>query len=311
MQDPIQKFEYMCQTGIKKNLSNINVENSTWNYLFQSKNLHDCYDLSYAEDCTYTCMWFEIKDLMDVCHTTRATLGYECTSFGYDSYDGIWICGMRTCNACMYIYDVHHSSHMFGCVGVRDKEYCILNKQYTKDEYEKLVPQIIEKMLIPDTGKADWEWWEFFPASVSPFGYNETVAMEYFPLTKDEALHQWFNRSDYEAPFPRVEKILKANEIHDIQNIPDDILQQAIQCEVTWKLFKITKSELDFHRKHNLPLPTKHPDQRHKERMALRNPRKLRDRQCAKCSAPIKTTYAPERTEVVYCENCYNKEVYG
>ncbi|MEI8091831.1 MAG: hypothetical protein WCG98_06540 [bacterium] len=47
----------------------------------------------------------------------------------------------------IYVLDVHHSSNMFGCVGMRDKEYCILNKQYTREEYETLVPQIIEKMM--------------------------------------------------------------------------------------------------------------------------------------------------------------------
>ena len=30
------------------------------------------------------------------------------------------------------------------------------------------------------------EYGEFFPASMSPFGYNETVAHEYFPLSKEE-----------------------------------------------------------------------------------------------------------------------------
>jgi hypothetical protein len=69
-------------------------------------------------------------------------------------------------------------------VGLRDKKYCILNKQYTKEEYEILVPIIIKKM------KADGERGEFFPSSLSPFGYNETQAQEYFPLTKDEAVQQ-------------------------------------------------------------------------------------------------------------------------
>ena len=32
------------------------------------------------------------------------------------------------------------------------------------------------------------EWGEFFPSSMSPFGYNETVATEYFPREKEEAL---------------------------------------------------------------------------------------------------------------------------
>jgi hypothetical protein len=39
-----------------------------------------------------------------------------------------------------------NSSNLFGCIGLRGKEYCILNKQYTKEEYEALVPKIIEKM---------------------------------------------------------------------------------------------------------------------------------------------------------------------
>ena len=37
-------------------------------------------------------------------------------------------------------------SNIFGCVGVQNKQYCILNKQYTKEEYEALVPKIIEHM---------------------------------------------------------------------------------------------------------------------------------------------------------------------
>lgn len=53
---------------------------------------------------------------------------------------------MRTSNSCMYVFDLHTSSNMFGCANMRDKQYCILNKQYTHEEYEKLVPQIIEKM---------------------------------------------------------------------------------------------------------------------------------------------------------------------
>ncbi|MDR2416416.1 MAG: hypothetical protein LBD75_07670 [Candidatus Peribacteria bacterium] len=41
---------------------------------------------------------------------------------------------------------VQNVSHCFGCIGLRNKEYCIFNKQYTKAEYEKLVAEIIEQM---------------------------------------------------------------------------------------------------------------------------------------------------------------------
>jgi len=159
--------------------------------------------------------------------------------------------------------------------------------------------------------KKTWEWWEFFPASISPFWYNETVAQEYFPLEKEEAQEKWFNWSDYEHPKPNVEKIIPAEKLpENIADIPDDILNWAIKCEVSWKPFRIISQELEFYRKHNLPIPKKHPDIRHLERMKLRNPRKLFDRKCDKCGKEMKSTYAPDREEIVYCESCYEKEVY-
>ncbi|KKP40496.1 MAG: hypothetical protein UR28_C0001G0006 [Candidatus Peregrinibacteria bacterium GW2011_GWF2_33_10] len=60
----------------------------------------------------------------------------------------------------------------------------------------------------------------------------------------------------------------------------------------------------------NLPLPRKHNDVRYKERMALSNPRKLYNRNCMKCGDEIKTNYALERPEIVYCEKCYLESVY-
>ena len=81
-------------------------------------------------------------------------------------------------------------------------------------------------------------------------------------------------------------------------------------CEITGKPFKLIKQELLFYVQNGIPLPTKHPDQRHKERMKMRNPRELHERNCAECGASIITTYAPYRTEKIVCEECYRKLVY-
>jgi hypothetical protein len=109
--------------------------------------------------------------------------------------------------------------------------------------------------------------------------------MEYFPMSRRDVsqkhLYKW---SDYESPFPKVEKIIPANKLPDyIGDIPDDILNRAIECEITKKPFKVTRQELEFYRKHNLPIPRRHPDQRHIMRMKLRNERKLYERKCDKC----------------------------
>src|SRR6185503_14223080 len=93
----------------------------------------------------------------------------------------------------------HNCKYIFGCVGLRNAKYCIFNKQYTKEEYEELMPKIIEHMnkvpYIDKKGK-EYKFGEFFPSELSPFGYNETEAPEHFPLTKEEALAKGFKWQD-------------------------------------------------------------------------------------------------------------------
>ena len=137
-------------------------------------------------------------------------------------------------------------------------------------------------------------------------GENELVP----PLTKGR-LGGVFNWSDYESPFPKVEKIIPANKLpSDIKKIPDDILNWAIECENTKKPFRITKEELEFYRKHNLPVPHLSFEQRHLERIKFIPKRKIYDSNCSKCNIEIKTVFNPEDKKIVYCEECYNKEIY-
>jgi hypothetical protein len=184
-------------------------------------------------------------------------------------------------------------------------KYCILNKQYTKEEYESLVSRIIEHM------RQTREWGEFFPAGISPFAYNETTAQVYFPLTREEAQARGFGWREETDDAAQVSRVIPAQSLPaGIDAVPDDVLQWAVHCEATGRPFRIVKKELEFYRSHRLPVPHFHPDERHRRRMMLRNPRKLWTRPCMKCGKGMETTYAPERPEVVYCEECYLKEVY-
>lgn len=130
-------------------------------------------------------------------------------------------------------------------------------------------------------------------------------------MQKKDAMKRGWKWSDYEPPAPENVKIIPAEKLHDdIAKTPDDILQWAITCEVTGKPFKVIQQELEFYRKKGLPIPHRSPQQRHRDRIAKQNPFQLYARTCAKCSKEIQTTYAPERLETVYCEECYLKEVY-
>ena len=93
-----------------------------------------------------------------------------------------------------YSENLENCSYCFGCIALKRKEYCILNKQYTQEEYEELVPKIIQNMQkerpAMNRSEATGSWGEFFPIEFAPYSYNETVAQEYFPLSKEEILRQ-------------------------------------------------------------------------------------------------------------------------
>ncbi len=291
-------------------------DNVSWNYINNSKNCIHCFDAwweSGMEDCKYcTDGGFGMSNCMDSTHwAINYTYAYDCLgsmdwTVTMANIDCWWGTNFSYyCSYCSWI------NNCFGCTGIRNAQFCILNKQYSQEEYEAIVPKIIENMIRGS------EWWEFFPMNISPFGYNETVAMEYYPIERRDAINRvstdgkaTFNWSTYENPRPEVSKIIPAAKLPaDIEEIPDDILNWAIDCEVTGKPFRIIKQELEFYRKHSLPIPKRHPDQRHLDRISLRNPRILYDRKCDSCEIDIRTTYPPDWHEIVYCGKCYNEQL--
>ncbi|MEK7591662.1 MAG: hypothetical protein AAB489_05675 [Patescibacteria group bacterium] len=236
----------------------------------------------------------------------QSELMYQCAACGDHAYN-LRFCSTCTTNNSNLLYCAHStgSRDSFGCVGLRRKQYCIFNKQYTKGEYEALASRLIAHM------KTTNEWGEYFPKDHSPFAYNETIAMEEFPLTKEEALRCGYRWKEPVDDTPHVEKIIPAEKLPEaITDIPDDILTWAIQCSKTKRPYRITKQELAYYRKHNIPVPIHHPDERHRRRLLRRTSNRLYERTCGKCGKEIQTTYAPERPELVYCEECYLKEVY-
>lgn len=259
----------------------------------QLQNCAYCYDGNLGQDCVDAHSFGTGSELLYDIHAVTAGYSNICANLCYNC-SAVYYCDL--CNDC---------SNCFLCVGLRRKSYCILNRQYTKDEYESLVPTIIERM------RQDGEWGEFFPSSMSPFAYNETVAQEYYPLTKDEVLKRGWQWRDQKDEIPKVDRIIPAMRLPDsINAIPNDILHWAIECSETKRPFRIVRQELDFYRTLQLPIPRQHPEVRRRQRMQSRSARKLWNRRCAQCKKEMTTTYSPDRPEIVYCEECYLKAVY-
>ncbi len=290
-----------------KYMVELNTENCTGDFLIGCKDCVECYDSEDLEKCSFC---FDIKRTPD---HSPSFMNYDISHFGgtlTECYEGCSI-GNHGTNRCLFTESVWSSSdvyysrlcntncnNLFGCVCLRNAKYCIFNKQYSKEEYEKLVPRIIEHMKrtpYPEAPQGGVEWGEFFPIKYSPFGYNETLAQEQFPITKEDALtHNWKWKDE------EIEEASK-KEGEDIRT-----------CKETGKPFRITKQELEFYKKMNLPLPEKCFEARHMDRVRRRNPRQLHERNCDKCGVEITTTYSPDRRlggtgkpQAIYCRKCY------
>ncbi len=310
-----KKYEELRSRATVKYASAIKCHNATGDYIFNCHDGVNLFDVRNSKNSSYLSDAEDPLDCHDCnnlyfkperCYNIMGTLqSNNCISCAYPMY----------CNDVQYSDSCYNCTSCFGCVGLNKKNYHILNKEYSKEEYEKLKQEIIESM------KDDGIYGDFFPPELSPFGYNETLAREYFPMTEKDAKEKGFNWQEQTSGTYGKETIKESEMPQTIEEVTDDILNQVLACKECGKNFRITQNELAFYRRMNLPLPHKDFECRHQDRMRKRNPRKLWHRSCmcdkdshalhprSHCSNEFETSYSPERKEKIYCETCYQQEV--
>ncbi|MFH0928162.1 MAG: hypothetical protein V1821_01675 [bacterium] len=277
-------------------------ENCTGDHINNSKDSQDSFDAHDLENSRYCHRIFStLKDSYDV---------YDCGGderFYLTSNSGMKCQGLKFCHGVLnavtdaeYCQFLHVNCHdLFGSVALRNAEYCILNKKYSKEEYFTLRDKIVAHMK--ETG----EYGEFFPPSVAPYGYNESMANYYFPLTKEQAIEEGFAWYEGEVRNQSQTYVVPDN----IKDVGDDILSQVLLDAETGKNFKIIKQELEFYRKHRIPVPTESFFTRNLGRDAQRSRDRLFPGTCGKCGKAIETAFDPALKRVVYCRTCFKEEL--
>lgn len=326
------QWQQLKLQAIHRYASIFNSENCSGDNMSYAHNCQYCFGIkANTTDCKYCMNAGELTDAYDGYGVgANASLLYEMLDSGVNGsrqkFGGI----VWGCTDVQYCYNCHNSKDLFGCVGLRGAQYCILNKQYTKAEYDQLVPKIITHMNNqPFSGERGrlYKYGEFFPMEISPFAYNETVAQEYFTRTQEQVLAdvlKWRNPEDAlsstAVPTAPVVPIEIAAAQDDLTNTVFSCTHHG-QCNEQCTLrYKILPTELALYRKMNLALPTTCPNCRHYARLGQRHPLNLWQRQCmcqqtdhkhsTPCPVTFDTTYAPERSETIYCESCYQQSVY-
>ncbi|MBM3257388.1 MAG: hypothetical protein FJY98_03660 [Candidatus Liptonbacteria bacterium] len=295
------------------------------NVIFNSKNGHTMFDAERMQDSKNIIVAVDAKDTMDCYHFGfSCELLYECHAlvrcydvmFTHLSYDNSHL---QYCDSC------HNSENLFGCVGLKSGKYSILNKRYDEKEFATLKEKIIDHM------KKTGEYGEFFPPGLSPFGYNETQGHIYMPISRKEAQGRGYKWEEVvSGTFGK--ETLSSEKIPDrIEDVGDSIVKEALACVQCKRNYNIIQPELELYRRFKVPIPRLCPECRYRRRLALRLPRKLWRRKCM-CSGAVSennnwkntgkhfhgtehcpnefdTSYAPDRKETVFCEECYQREV--
>ncbi|MBI5220713.1 MAG: hypothetical protein HY978_02675 [Candidatus Liptonbacteria bacterium] len=334
--------------------------NSTGDNVEESKNCRACFDVfGGAEDCRYLWLTYsQVKNCYDIDHSGMQSQEACDDSTIYPGNQVFYSRFIFNSQNIFYSYNCHNCSNCFGCVGLRNKKYCVFNRQYNEDEYRELVAKIRNHMdqlsyqsKVNGQRSIVYKYGEFFPPDISPFGYNETVAQELFPKNAAEVKQMGGRWQEGTTRNYRV--TISHRELPDrIADISEDISKQVISCEHEGKCqdqcataFRVTPEEFRFYQNFGVPVPSLCPNCRHYARLKQRNPMKLWHRRCMcggrskrlhitpsqdvatscegvicqnttrhfhgaePCLNEFETSYAPDRPEIVYCEQCYQAEV--
>ncbi len=338
-----KEFDDLISKALHKYADIVKSVGTSGNYNSNAKQAVNCFNVGNVENIKYCQRVINLKDSQDVSYHIDSELVYEYIIGGKDSQRiRFTMAALDALQEADYTDHCGSSSNLFGCVGVRNKRFCILNKQYSEKEYQSLRTKIIEQMgNVPyiDSKGRSYPYGEFFPINLSPFGYDETIAQEHFPINREIAENKGYRWREKE----KVQYTLTMSSsdlTNHIDEVQDSILKETVACGHHEKnrhdafcgancttAFKIMPLELQFYKDKKIPIPRICPNCRHFERLRRINPFKLWPRQCmcdyqvyensikhprhpeGRCSNEFETSYSPKRKEIVYCEECYNAEV--
>ena len=280
---------------------NLKIFNSDGDNLLDCKNCHNCFTINDSEDSCDCIRGMKHKSVIDT--------------------GGCWYSELiGNCSGCVNAYLLKYSAwsssryseyldlcleceSCFGCVGLKKKKYCILNKQYSKEEYEKLKEKIIKDMRTRS------EYGKFLPYSMSAGPFNFSTSFLYFPETKKEDILKlggyWEDITE-----SRIEGMRTSDLPDSINDVSDDICTKALICPETGWRFNIAVNELSFYKQNNIPLPRLHFDVRIKDNMKFTTVLQAYKYNCFYCKKEINAYYPHAwKYEKIACEECYKQNI--
>lgn len=255
----------------------LNCETSSGDQLRGCRRCHDGFFLAECEDVLHARNGEGNRDCCDVNFGDNCELQYEASNLE-KNYRVAFAALAWYVSESFYVLSCFNSKYLFGCCGMKRGEYCILNQPYSPSEYRQNVERLARHMVETN------EWGRFFPPTMSPFLFHETVAHELFPLPEEEQGRLGFQSGRAEAAAGGA--------------VPDD----ALRCASCSRAFRVLPQEQRFYDSLALPRPSCCPDCRHTARMKLRRPMQIASAVCSACGDTIPSTL---QVANIFCESCF------
>jgi len=208
-----EQYLYQTYTSINPTGHNIDTTESSWGWLINIhhvQNIYNSININYGRNIIDN--W--ANDISEYFYDTflswRGHHFYAIVNSGAfceHIYCSISIAGS---SHIYYSYYLESCSFCLWCIWLKNKSYYILNKQYTKEEWYEKVDEIFWQM------EKDRTLWEFFPASMNPFYFNDTAAYLINPsFTKEEVTAKWYLRRDepIKVDIPEGMEVVKTSEL--------------------------------------------------------------------------------------------------
>lgn len=294
--------EILKKEAVHRENFNIKTTNSTGNYLINCDKCVNVFSWEESQNCRNMLRGLANKDCIDQvgCWKLEMSGDNSCVQGdGYNLRHSSWSNGRYS----DYLDNCIEVEYCFGCIGLKKKKYCILNKQYSKEEYEKIKATIVENM------KKDGEYGKFLPYSMGLCEYNFSTASIYLPEVKKETILKlggyWLDED------------LTSTEGVPSLDLPDSILEteadvstKALICPESKYRFNISPSEYEFHKRKKIALPRIHFDLRMIKKGRKTATLKTTDYQCHYCKKEINAYYPTEwGYHKIACEECYKQNI--
>ncbi len=287
-------------------------EDAIGNYIYNSRNIRNSFFISNGEnngDC-FRAIW-DSKDNYRTSYGGTFEKSYNSMTLPFTT-SAIGCLGCEHSSFVSYCWYCQNTDSSLGCMALRKKKFCILNMQYSEDEYKVLSEKIIADM------KQRGEWGEFIAMEHSPWAYNESVGFEYFPLSKEECAQRGLRWEDERSGSHGKETITPDTISESIDSIQDSITKEILACVSCGMNYKILKKELERLKNVHLPIPLHCQDCRFTKRFKRHFIPVLYHRSCmcsenhsfhagSSCATEFETTYRPDEKDRVYCNPCYRE----